>query len=142
MASEKTGALRTPLYSQLEWFISLRWVAAAAVVLGSWIDYRFLHWYTHPMGGMALGGFVLAYNAALSWALAQEQETNKASNRLQMLAWLQLILDMACLSLLTLWTGTLHSPLRGFFVFHMVFASLLLSRWMAYGTAAAAIAML
>ena len=39
-----------------------------------------------------------------------------------------------------MWTGGLRSPLLGFFVFHMVFASLLLPRVMAYGGALAAVA--
>ncbi len=36
------------------------------------------------------------------------------------------------------WTGGIRSPLIGFFVFHMVFASLLLPRYAAYASAAAA----
>jgi C4-dicarboxylate-specific signal transduction histidine kinase len=55
------------------------------------------------------------------------------------LAWAQILLDVTCLTLLALWTGATRSPLVPFFVFHMVFASLLLPRWMAYAVAAVTI---
>ena len=42
------------------------------------------------------------------------------------------------LTALVLWTGGIRSPLVAFFVFHMVFASLLLPRYAAYGSAVAA----
>ena len=57
-------------------------------------------------------------------------------------AWAQLLLDLGCLTLLTLLTGGVHSPLLGFYVFHMVFASLLLPRQMAYAGASMAMLML
>lgn len=53
-----------------------------------------------------------------------------------------LLLDFAALSLLVQWTGGVRSPVAGFFVFHMVFASILLPRRMAYSAAAAAMAIL
>jgi PAS domain S-box-containing protein len=58
------------------------------------------------------------------------------------LAWCQILLDLACLTLLTLWTGELTSPLLGLFVLHMVFASLLLPPPSAYAGAAAAVLMM
>ena len=56
------------------------------------------------------------------------------------LAGMQILLDLVCLTALAMWTGGVRSPVLGFYVFHMVFASLLLRRWMAFaGSAAAAI---
>ncbi|MCC7147070.1 MAG: GHKL domain-containing protein [Phycisphaeraceae bacterium] len=57
------------------------------------------------------------------------------------LAWLQILLDLGVLTLLVIWTGGVASPLLGFFVLHMVFASLLLPRFMAYAGALAAAVM-
>ncbi len=59
-----------------------------------------------------------------------------------LLSWVQVALDLGCLTLLTVRTGGAGSPLLAFFVFHMVFASLLLSRPMAYAGAAVAVAMM
>jgi PAS domain S-box-containing protein len=57
------------------------------------------------------------------------------------LAWCQILLDLACLTLLTLWTGGLASPLLGLFVLHMVFASLLLPPLSSYIGATVAVLM-
>jgi C4-dicarboxylate-specific signal transduction histidine kinase len=54
----------------------------------------------------------------------------------------QIAFDLACLTLLAAWTGGLRSPLLGFYVFHMVFASLLLTTPWAYAAAVAAIVLL
>jgi len=131
-----------PLFSQLAWFIHLRWAAVVTILVGSWIDQHYLHWYPHPIWGMWVGGLILVYNLILSKALSRLHKSGDSAHALQFLAWIQLLLDMACLTLLTLWTGGVQSPLRTFFVLHMVFASLLLPRLMAYGSAAAAALML
>jgi signal transduction histidine kinase len=64
------------------------------------------------------------------------------ATRVLLFSWGQLLLDFVCLSALSVLTGGAQSPLRGFFVFHMVIASLLLPRVMAYGAAAVAVLML
>ena len=51
------------------------------------------------------------------------------------LACTQMLLDLTCLTVLTVLSGGISSPVRGFFIFHMVFASLLLPRLLAYGGA-------
>src|SRR5690606_22312155 len=64
------------------------------------------------------------------------------SSRAVGFAWAQLLLDLVSLTALNLLTGGAGSPVRGFFVLHMVFASLLLRRGMAYAAAATAIGLL
>jgi signal transduction histidine kinase len=141
MATRVSRIKHGPLLTQLEWFIRLRWIAAATVVLGSFADARWLHWYPYPHRTLAVGAVIFAYNAALLAVLRRPKSAN--DDRILLVSSLaQLLLDMACLTALTLWTGGIDSPLRGFFVFHMVFASLLLPRGMAYAAAAVAISML
>lgn len=132
-----------PLFQQLSWFIRLRWIAAVAVIAGAWIEWRWLRWYEGKAGQMAaLGGAILAYNGIL-WLMMRRVEGARHTARvLLMLAWLQLLLDLGCLMLLALLTGGAGSPLLGFFVFHMVFASLLLPRQMAYAGASVAMVLL
>jgi signal transduction histidine kinase len=131
------------LRSQLLWFIRLRWCAAAGMVVGSLADKFWLHWYPHDLGAMGLGLTILAYNALL-WSLTVQTRGGPGQRRglLLPLAWAQIVLDLACLTVLALWTGGVDSPLLGFYVFHMVFASLLLPAVMAYGGAAVAMIML
>ncbi|MCY2954146.1 MAG: ATP-binding protein [Planctomycetota bacterium] len=131
-----------PLLLQLEWFISLRWIAALTVVAGAGAEWKLLHWYGRPADMAAIGLAIFAYNGVLWLLVRKAQRVRQTALALLALAWLQLLLDLGCLTLLTLLTGGIDSALRGFFVFHMVFASLLLPRTMAYAGAAVAMAML
>jgi C4-dicarboxylate-specific signal transduction histidine kinase len=128
-----------PLSAQLAWFIRLRWVAGVAMLVVALADGRWLHWFDRGPESAVLGAVVLVCNLALSMILSQPLRGRGA---LVLFAWAQLLLDFVCLTLLTIWTGGLLSPVATFFIFHMVFASLLLPRRMAYAAALAAIAML
>ena len=123
-----------PLMAQLRWFVMLRWIAAAAVVLGALLERR-IGWF----GGietriLAVGFALIAYNSALSAILSRVQNRRV----LLRLAMAQLLLDMIALAALVAWTGGVRSPLIAFFVFHMVFASLLLPEMAAFASAFAA----
>jgi C4-dicarboxylate-specific signal transduction histidine kinase len=121
---------RRPLYAQLRWFTQLRWLAAAGVIVGGFVDHRFAI-FGAEKEILAVGVIIGAYNAVLTLLLPRV-------NRLTLLAMAQLLLDMVCLTMLITWTGGVRSPLIGFFVFHMVFASLLLRTATAYASAVAA----
>jgi signal transduction histidine kinase len=129
------------LLAQLSWFIRLRWLAGCAVIAGSALEWRWLRVYEHPGAIALMGAAILVYNLIL-WLGMRWVRVKQNRNLLLGTAWLQLLLDLACLTWLTLLTGGLTSPLLGFFVFHMVFSSLLLPRLMAYAGASMAMAML
>jgi len=128
------------LLDQLAWFIRLRWAAAAGVIvvalLAAWVPWMA----SRPVSMLILGAFLLAYNVAMLWLVRSGAMTQR--KRLHVVAWAQVCVDLACLTLLTLWTGDLASPVVGFYVFHMIFASLLLPRATAYACAAIGIVML
>ncbi len=125
------------LMDQLGWFIRLRWGAGAGVIAAAVLDGAYLRWYGPWAAMLAIGLFILAYNAFF-WLVTPRQENQAPQRRMLSLAYLQVALDLLCLTLLTLWTGGSASPLLGFYVFHMVFASLLLTDRVAYAIAAAA----
>ena len=125
---------------ELAWFIRLRWIAGSAVALSGALDFFFLHWHAMSAQVLCLGLIILFYNAALLWSLREQRQLKRV--HLRRLAVAQIFLDLVCLALLTGWTSGLRSPILGFFVFHMVFASLLLPQMLAYGSAVAAIGLL
>jgi signal transduction histidine kinase len=131
---------RHPLAPHLAWFINLRWITGIVVSSAGAVD-QFL-FRSHPDSGLilALGLGILAYNALLWFALGASLRSEKP--RLLRLAMAQMLLDLVCLALLVGWTGGLRSPILGFFVFHMVFASLLLPRVLTYGSALTAVVFL
>jgi signal transduction histidine kinase len=127
------------LFKQLSWFIRLRWIAALAVIIGTVLDATWLHWYESATLIGVVGTIICIYNLAI-WVVLQRVERSPARRRFELwVAWAQLLLDLASLTLLSVWTGGLMSPVATFFVFHMVFASLLLQRKMSYAAPAAAV---
>src|ERR1700745_2589713 len=114
------------LFTQLCWFIQLRWVAGVAVASGALLDLAWTHWFANARLVASVGLIILAYNAALRIVLDRVERSPQRRRAELLAAWAQLRPDMAFLSLLSVWTGGLLSPFATFFVFHMVFASLLL----------------
>ena len=129
------------LLQYLGWFIRLRWAAGAAVLLGAAVDHLWLRWYPARVTIAALGVAILFYNALL-WLVLRRMHTGRGRVGFHVMAWVQLLLDFAILANLTVLTGGIMSPLRPFFVFHMVIASLLLPRLLAYAGALMGIALL
>lgn len=138
MAEHRPPRASGPLSAQLEWFIQLRWIAAIVAILGGAADERWIKFAPNGRNILWLGVAILVYNLAVHRTLKAIGTRRRRKPALLLLAWAQLLLDFAALTLLVIWTGGLHSPLVGFFVFHMVFASLLLPAAMAYASAAAA----
>jgi signal transduction histidine kinase len=132
-----------PLIRQLRWFIRCRWVAGAAIIAGALLDRWWLRALPGAMGILWVGVAVLSYNALLRLELRRIEHREGAPQQrraaLLLVAWVQLLLDFAANAMLVMWTGGLLSPLMRLYVLHMVFASLLLPRRMAYAGAAAAI---
>ncbi|MBI1337572.1 MAG: hypothetical protein GC164_11485 [Phycisphaera sp.] len=122
----------------LRWFVRLRWYAGFVALLAGLFLKPFFPAASHPGFVAAMGGVILTYNLLL-WGLVRRSRPHNTTLKL---AWTQVLLDLACLGLLALWTGGPASPLLGFFVFHMVFASLLLGSTPAYVAAGFAVTFL
>jgi signal transduction histidine kinase len=128
------------LTNQLRWLVRLRWVAGSAVVVGSLLDAMWLRWHDNAYIITGLGLMILAYNVVL-WLRLRPPLRSRTGPR-SVIVWLHILPDLASLALMCSWTGGVHSPLLGFFVFHMVFTSMLLNPVQAYVGVAAAVALL
>lgn len=149
MSAEPIRKGHSRLLLHLRWLTRLRWVAAATLVAGALIDVLYLRWYLQSRWMLILGSGLLIYNGLMELILKRmwlgiQSMGSKPPGRLgaRELTWIQLLVDLGCLSMLAAWTGGPLSPLLSFFVFHMVFSSVLLARSLAYLGAAAALAML
>ena len=104
-----------PLYRQLCWFITLRWVAVSALAAGAVLEGRF-GWFGGLAGRFAaVAAALFIYNLVLWRTLAHL----RGRRVLRALALGQLLLDMVALAALVAWTGGIRSPLcrcrgRGF----------------------------
>lgn len=106
------------------------------VVAGSLLDAAWLRWHEGAPGMVGVGLAILVYNNLLRLRVRPGVHPPRGGGGASI--WLHILPDLACLALLTAWTGGAQSPLLGFFVLHMVFTSMLLAPVHAYGGAAAA----
>jgi signal transduction histidine kinase len=127
--------------SELRWFVALRWLAGVAMLVGGLAYSLLASQPTTALTVTLVGVGVLAYNAVLFPLLRTCAESPRRP-RLLRLAWAQIGLDLTALTVVCLATGSLRSPFLGFYVLHMIFASLLLGSTAAYVAALTAIAML
>ena len=125
------------LQRELRWMVRLRWIAGVVTVVAALADLMWLGRYSsRPL--LWVGVVILGYNAMLEiWLRANRWGQVPPRS----MAAMQILADLTCLTAMILWSGGARSPLLGVFVFHMVFASLLLPRAMAYATAMVSISM-
>jgi len=133
-----------PLLSELRWFVAQRWFAGAIVILGTLASQIWIDWSAQRIGILSVGISILSYNLIFWELFRRAPRWMENPNAQRLLAWAQIALDLACLAMLSVYTGGIQSPLLGFFVPHMIFASILLqsSRSTPYAAWALAIGML
>jgi signal transduction histidine kinase len=144
MAAKSPTQSRGLLVTELGIFIRLRWAAGCGVLAAAvlcHLRWDWFSWYGNAGPIALIGLLILSYNALL-WLILARLRIRRHRSGLLALASAQLLLDLICLTALNILTGGIDSPLRGFFVFHMIFASLLLPRQMAYGGAGMAMVLL
>ena len=132
MTATPSTAKNRLLLSQVRWLVALRWGAGSAVVLAALVNLMWLEWFSHSIATLALGITILLFNAIMARWTRRGTAFLRHPRRLLVAVWIQIGVDLTMLAILTVWTGGLTSLISGFFVFHMVFASLLLGQTMAY----------
>lgn len=122
------------------WFIQLRWLVPPAIIGGSaaaWI--MGVEFARGPVIATAL--YVLAYNAAFYFLSNRRQAgAGWTTMSIKRFTYLQVSLDYTTMFLLIHFTGGAASPFIFFFIFHVIFAAILLPPRSAYGFAALAAA--
>ena len=123
------------LRERLDWFIRLRWLAAAGILAGCGLGPRFLS-ISLPILPLALVALaVFLYNLVFHLS-----RSRIASNeiRLRGAIHLQIGLDWAALACTVYLTGGIGSPVSLSFVFHLIIGAILLTRRACYLLAASA----
>lgn len=117
------------------WFISLRWWVPPAIIFSVIVGHLLgVNFTSLPLVIIAV--FILTYNALLySYSHKFKPEEASSASKIQSFTYYQVILDYLVMFLLIHWTGGVDSPLIFFFIFHIIFASILLPPRSAYGFA-------
>jgi signal transduction histidine kinase len=123
------------LQERLTWFIRLRWLAAAGILLGAWLATTTLVTDLPSAPLYLVGLAVLAYNVVFR-IYSPKAEGNLP--KLRRLIFLQIGLDWLALIVLVHYSGGIRSPVTLAFIFHLIIAAILLSRRSCYLLAASA----
>ncbi|MHC5022514.1 MAG: two-component system sensor histidine kinase NtrB [Planctomycetota bacterium] len=133
MTDPQLAEPNTSIIDDLRWFVRLRWAAASVTLVGTAANAMSQGWSAAHTRVLIVALTILAYNLPF-WLIQRASGARLALPRVRVvLAWGQILLDLVALTLLTVWTGGLASPLLGLTVIHVVFASLLLRPPSAYG---------
>ena len=126
------------LRTYLLWFIRLRWFVPFIIsgIAGSaWgIGFRF-----NIAAVLCTAGFVLVYNFIFFQVEKRIRAAQRRSEGLNVLTYAQISLDYLALFILIHFTGGAAGPLIFLFIFHIIFASILLPCRYSYLFAAAAV---
>ena len=135
----RTRVLLGELKDRSLWFVKVRWWVPPAILAGlclAWITG--LGMTVWPL--LCTAAFILCYNLALShWHRRFAHEPAlQSENTLRRFTQWQVILDYLAMFVFVHFTGGVSSPFIFFFIFHLIFASILLKHHVAHAFAAAA----
>ncbi|MCC6442453.1 MAG: HAMP domain-containing histidine kinase [Armatimonadetes bacterium] len=140
---------RTPeereLIERIWWLIQFRWVALGGVLAAMWLAREGLgvELTERPLY-LVLAGLGLL-NLFFTWDAGRVLKGNSGDDLrvrfVQVFANVQIALDLAALTLLLHFAGGISNPFMSFYIFHIIIASILLSRRAAYMQAGLAMAL-
>jgi len=122
------------------WLIRLRWVASFSVILTVYIANRISDTSlpTAALYGVAI--FLIIYNLIFFFIANRfKRKLFRSFSSVTLLANVQISLDLFCLAVLIHLSGGIENPFIFYFIFHMIIASILLTRRAAFFQATYAI---
>lgn len=129
---ERKRILLRELRERAYWFIRLRWLVPPSIVVGS-VSAQLMGAQFAVAAVLAVAGFILVYNIGFFyWSKRFGEALLREAALLRRFAHWQVGLDYAAMFLLIHFTGGVASPLTFFFIFHIIFASILLPSRSAY----------
>jgi signal transduction histidine kinase len=111
--------------ARIGWFIRLRWLAAAGVLVFAVVGNRLLKLQFAVAPFVFIGIFIAMYNAGFLLLAHRVQSVGKWTNRF---AFAQVGIDILTLTVLTHFGGGIENPFISYFLFHTIIAAILLPR--------------
>lgn len=126
---QQSAPLDTELRQHIHWLLQLRWVASSMVIYGTLVATGLLGFRLDPLPLYLIGAGIAGYNSlfviALKWKVLSSACKLGAS---RCIANAQIVADLVSLTLLVHYSGGIENPLAFYFIFHVIIASMLLSR--------------
>jgi signal transduction histidine kinase len=116
------------------WLVRLRWVAIATLASATFVSSRFMGVSLAASVLYALSAALILYNFVL-YSLLQywtRDDREPSPARIGGILAFQMSADLLILTMILHFSGGIENPFSFFFVFHMIIASTLRSRWQSY----------
>ena len=115
---------------RIYWLIKLRWIAILGLILAIIFTQQVLHLSLHILPLYCISILLCAYNLAFFLFLNQIKKKNGINLSIitNWVANAQISLDLLCLITLIHFSGGIENPFIFYFIFHIIIASILLSR--------------
>ncbi len=123
------------LQERVTWFIRLRWLAGAGILLGTWVAIFFVGLQLPAWPMIAIGLSVLVYNGFFELYRRQIEAEPRSLKRF---VFAQIGVDWMALVVLIHYSGGIRSPVSLAFAFHLIIGAILLSPRACYVLAACA----
>ena len=113
------------------WLVRLRWLAATAVVLGTFVCAHILRLGVQEAALYTIAGLLFLYNTVVHHLLNRFTQMTSTQGRRSTKSIIdaQITIDLIILTVLLHFSGGPENPLVLFFLFHVIIASILLSVW-------------
>jgi signal transduction histidine kinase len=124
----------TSLVQRAYWLIRLRWVAIATLAVATFVARRFMSVSLPADALYTISAVLLVYNFILYDLLRYWTWGGKepSSARIGGILTFQICADLFILATILHFSGGIENPFSFFFVFHMIIASILRSKWQSY----------
>jgi signal transduction histidine kinase len=145
MSDRRAGLLveELGLCRWLRQYIRLRWVAIGALLLGTWVARVFLGVGVPLVPVLSVIAAIVLYNVVFDiWQRRRERrglEPERAACWCRRFAFAQVVADLIALTVLLHFVGGIETPFFLFYLFHVGFGGILLSRRDAYAVMVLAI---
>ena len=123
------------------WLAKLRWIAVVCVPVGTYVAGEVLNIALGQAALYAVATLLFGYNVAVLVLLdhAVKADEKVSARTIRRIIHLQISADLILLTVLLHFSGGIENPLVFFFIFHMVIASILLSKRESYAQATFAV---
>ncbi len=123
--------LQEALIERLYWLIRLRWIAVIGVFLAVLFASRVLK-FSLPIFPLYAVAITLGVYNLIFFLLLSPSERKKSIKTINRIGNTQISLDLLSLAVLIHFSGGIETPFIFYFIFHMIIASILLSRWASF----------
>lgn len=131
----------TNLIQRANWLIRLRWAAIMSLAVAVRVSDAFMRISLPTLTLYIFSGVLLVYNFVLHdllkyWTWGDKEPSEKRIGRF---LTFQISADLFILTIILHFSGGIENPFSFFFVFHMILASILRSKWQSYVQATLAV---